>query len=300
MEETISKMSKNLANFCNNLQSTSQAFKQSLDRRPIPLDSASTTFMRSLNGRVSTLTADLNLMDSMSFATVSFEELLGHCDQLYQQNHSQLLHLHAHLQSFGYISSSDVIDDVEEEFMAQSNNSPEPDAKFLSSYHGNTSHRLEDDPLFDEPPSLQNLGLSEICLATLASEGDEKKDVLDTPPKLRSSEVHSQDTVGGEVNYGSNICGEALKMIFVSDDDYESLPSYMKSLAPWKDLLSAVAKMNSFLSKKGNSQQSNFFHPEELESMGLGQKGRSYLLLLVRMNRLVVEIKSGLITYRVL
>ncbi|KAK9733206.1 hypothetical protein RND81_04G051200 [Saponaria officinalis] len=153
---------------------------------------------------------------------------------------------------------------------------------------------------FDEPPSLQNLGLSEICLATLASEGDEKKDVLDTPPKLRSSEVHSQDTVGGEVNYGSNICGEALKMIFVSDDDYESLPSYMKSLAPWKDLLSAVAKMNSFLSKKGNSQQSNFFHPEELESMGLGQKGRSYLLLLVRMNRLVVEIKSGLITYRVL
>ncbi|KAL9242539.1 hypothetical protein vseg_016529 [Gypsophila vaccaria] len=303
MEENIRKMSKNLANFCNNLQSTSQAFKQSLDRRPIPLDSASTTFMRSLNGRVSSLSADLNLMESMSFATVSFEELLGHCNQLYQQNHSQLVQLHDRLRSLGYISSSDVTDDLEEDFMAERNYSPELDAKFLSSYRGTTTHRLEDDPLFDEPPSLENLGLSEICLATLASEGGDKN-VLDTPPKLRSSEVQPKDaplTVDtvGDVIYESNICGEASKKIVVSDDDYESLPSYMKSLAPWKDLQSAVEKMNSYLSKKGNSLQSNFFHPEELESMGLGPKGRSYLLLLVRMNRLVVETKSGLITYRV-
>ncbi|KAH9626960.1 hypothetical protein KSS87_005729 [Heliosperma pusillum] len=276
MEESIRKMSNNLANFCNNLESCSQAFKQSLDRRPIPLDSASTTFMRSLNDRVSSLTADLNLLDSMSFATVSFEELLGHCNQLYQHNHQQLLHLHSHLHSSAYISSSDVIDDLEEDVMAQSNFSPDPESNFLTSYHGSTSHRLEDDPLFDDPPSLQNLGLSEICMASLASQGDAKNDVLNTPLKLRTSEVLPQetsrlvDTVGGEVEYESKICGQASNLIVVSDNDYESLPSYMKSLAPWKDLQSAVEKMNSFLSKKGHSQEGNFFHPDELESMGLG------------------------------
>jgi len=37
MEETLNRMSKSLATFCNNLQSSSDALKQSLDRRPIPL-----------------------------------------------------------------------------------------------------------------------------------------------------------------------------------------------------------------------------------------------------------------------
>lgn len=68
----------------------------------IVTDSASSIFMQCLNRRVSTATADLDMLDSMSFGTVSFEELLGHCSELYKKNHSDLLQLQERLQSFGY------------------------------------------------------------------------------------------------------------------------------------------------------------------------------------------------------
>ncbi|XP_021721293.1 uncharacterized protein LOC110688843 [Chenopodium quinoa] len=309
MEESINNFNKNVAKFCNNLQSTSSAFKQSLDRRPIPLDSASTTFMQSLNRRVSALTGDLNLLESMSLGTVSFEELLGHCNEIYKLNHSHLLHLHSHLQSLAYISPSDGVDDLEEDFMAQSsscgNPDPEPESPFPALRYGSTNN-VDADSLLEGSPSFRNLGLSEISLATLASGGVRKSSVPDSPPKLHHRfKVQNQDnpsilnTVAEEERDEPKL-RETSNMILVSNEDYESLPSYMKSVAPWKDLQSAVEKMNSFLSKKGNMKQNTFFHPEELESMGLGTKGRSYVLLLVRMKRLNVETNNGLISYRVL
>lgn len=41
MEELISNFSKTLAPFCNHLQNTCDALKQSVDRRPIPLGARS-------------------------------------------------------------------------------------------------------------------------------------------------------------------------------------------------------------------------------------------------------------------
>ncbi|KAG4191380.1 hypothetical protein ERO13_A07G089166v2, partial [Gossypium hirsutum] len=84
-------------------QSSCDALKQSIDRRPIPLDSASSTFVQCLNRRVSTATADLNLLESMSLDTVSFEELLGHCYQIFNNNQTHLLHLKNHLKPLGYL-----------------------------------------------------------------------------------------------------------------------------------------------------------------------------------------------------
>nr|GMD83353.1 Angiomotin like [Ipomoea batatas] len=106
MEASIRKFSKTVAAFCNHLQTSSDALKQSVDRRPIPLDSASTTFVQCLNRRVSSASSDLNLLESMSFGTVSFEELLGHCNEVYKKNQNDLLFLQDHLRSLGYISSS--------------------------------------------------------------------------------------------------------------------------------------------------------------------------------------------------
>lgn len=143
--------------------------------------------------------------------------------------------------------------------------------------------------------------------------------MLDSPPKLYGLDSQNglsiRSTLGGNVTclpeilddkafLGEEGAGpeshEASKLISVSENDYEDLPSYMKALAPWKDIQSAVEKINSYLSKKANLKQINFFHPEELESMGLGPRGRSYLLLLVRMKRLSVETNDGLISYKVL
>ena len=65
-------------------------------------DSASSTFIQSLNRRVSIATDDLNLLDSMTFGTVSFEELLGHCNEVYKKNQSDLAELELRLKDFGY------------------------------------------------------------------------------------------------------------------------------------------------------------------------------------------------------
>ena len=131
MEEAIRNLCRSLSSFCNHIDSSCDALKQSLDRRPIPLglfyllsiqptilqlqpsniyiyiyilvtDSASSTFIQCLNRRVSKVTTDLNLLDSMTFGTVSFEELLGHCNEVYKKNQSDLSQLQDHLKGYGY------------------------------------------------------------------------------------------------------------------------------------------------------------------------------------------------------
>lgn len=103
MEELISNLSKSLGFFCNHVETSCDALKQSIQRRPIPLDSASSIFIQCLNRRVTKVTADVNLLESMSFGTVSFEELLGHCNEVYKSNQTHLLQLQDRLKSFGYL-----------------------------------------------------------------------------------------------------------------------------------------------------------------------------------------------------
>lgn len=183
MEEGIRSLTRSLASFCNHLESSCYALKQSLDRRPIPLgmlplpliswflsiishlkpfprciyslcffyfsefkfhqtvalqffpfffffsltsfnfssqteenmlwllllgvcvcviDSVSSSFIKCLNRRVSSASGDINVLDSMILDTVSFEELLGHCNEVYKKNQSDLSELQDRLKSLGY------------------------------------------------------------------------------------------------------------------------------------------------------------------------------------------------------
>ncbi|XP_022766889.1 uncharacterized protein LOC111311621 isoform X2 [Durio zibethinus] len=249
MEDLIANLSKSLGSFCNHLQSSCDALKQSIDRRPIPLDSASSTFVQCLNRRVSTATSDLNLLDSMSFGTVSFEELLGHCYQIFNKNQTDLLDLEDRLKPLGYFP---------------------PD------------HKTDDSDL---------------------SFGENMKYNGHKPIKIEGTYERATDTfelTKGEMEIDLNPIEVLRPVIQVSKDAYDSLPSYMTSLASWEDLLAAVEKINSSLSKKEKTKGYNYFHQDEIESLDLGPKGRAYLLLLVRMNHLVVETINGLISYRVL
>jgi hypothetical protein len=82
-------------------------------------------------------------------------------------------------------------------------------------------------------------------------------------------------------------------------EEYDSLPSFMKSLASWEDLLSAVQKFNSVLDSKKEINGSYYFRADEIPTLGLGHKEKAYTLLLTRMKRLVVETTDGVISYRV-
>ncbi|CAI9097517.1 OLC1v1033964C1 [Oldenlandia corymbosa var. corymbosa] len=251
--------------------------------------SASTTFVQCLNRKVSSASADLNLLESMSCDTVSFEELLGHCYQVYHDNQSHLLSLQQHLISnSAYVPTSvDTDEDQDEE-------ERDSDGYACISSSSLPSSGFPDDPLLDDSLNLNSLGLSDVSLATIASganggitvEGqyqfseklfpEIREDILDEPLPSKESKLR----------------------IDVSRVDYDSLPEQIKRLASWEELLAAVEKMNSSLAKR--SADADIFHQDEIPSLGLGDKARSHLLLLIKMNRMAVEPVGGAIYYRVL
>ncbi|KAI5425193.1 uncharacterized protein LOC127125483 [Lathyrus oleraceus] len=282
-KDQISNFCNELSSFCNNLQSSTNALKQSIDRRPIPLDSASSTFVQSLNSRVSTATSGLEVLESMS-STVSFQELLGHCNEMFKINQTEMLQLEDHLKTYhGYVPASDV--EEEDEVSDDKLDS-------LSSFYGSLSvadtgfKNYDDDALFDESMSLKQFGLSDACLASLALEDNVSSPELEKVPNL---EADSENLKAPEAPSPS------LKVL---KSEFECLPTYMKNLASWEELLVAVDKINSSLSKKTSG--CNFFGQDDIPSFDLGPKARSYLLLLVRMNHMVVELIDGLLSYRIL
>ncbi|KAL8152396.1 hypothetical protein V2J09_010156 [Rumex salicifolius] len=315
MEESISRLGQTLASFCNGVESSCQALNQSLDRRAIPLDSASATFIQSLNRRVSSLSGELNLLETMSFGTVSFEELLGHCNQVYKKNQADLDSLTDRLRFLGCHLSSLSDDDVDGGTLEL----PDP-------YQGSVLQELEDDTLFGDSTCLANLGLSEACLATIASKDDEKfyelESNLPVPLNCYENRLHPYEDqhLNSEHSLDETddvFDGDSSSMIKILEEDYQDLPSYMKSLVSWEtgykstkgnsscfesdnllDLQTVVDKINSSIQSNNNTSERGYFHADELASMGLGPKGRSYLLMLVRMKRLIVETKDGSIFYK--
>ncbi|XP_045795801.1 uncharacterized protein LOC123890276 [Trifolium pratense] len=289
-KDPISSFCNALESFCNHLQSSSNALKQSINRRPIPLDSASSTFVQCLNRRVSTATSDLEMLDSKSFGTVSFEELLGHCNELYKKNQTDIIQLEDRLKSYGYVPASD-IDEEDEVYDTQPQISDDK-LDSPSSFYGSLSvakssfKKFEEDALLDESLSLKQLGLSDACLATLASEDNVPSQGLE---KVLSLEADNENLKSPEAPSPT---------LIVLKSEFECLPAYIKVLASWEDLLVAVDKINSSLSKK--TSECNFFRQDDIPSFDLGPKARSYLLLLVRMNRMVVETIDGLLSYRIL
>lgn len=282
MEEPIGKLCTTLAKFCNHLQRSGAALKESVERRPIPLDSASTTFIQSVNRRVSAAGDDLNILESMSFATVSFEELLGHCNEVLKKNQNDISDLQDHLySSSSYIPPLDFDEEgVVEDFSLDD----------FSPGSGDELKRIddvEDDQLLDDSLSLKKFGISDI-LATIASQARGEAH--------NKFEVYKPDLEMEETIEETRQCEDSKLSLNVSREDYDSLPKHMKGLASWEDLQIAVEKMNCCLGSK--KTMAGTIQQDEIES--LGYKARSYLLLLIKMNRLRIETNEGGISYKVL
>ncbi|CAL9751383.1 unnamed protein product [Musa acuminata subsp. burmannicoides] len=318
METAISAFCQALAAFCHHVDTASKSLSDSIQRRPIPLDSAASAFLQSLDRRISCAGADLELLESMAFGTVSFEELLGHCNEVFKNHQRCIADLEDRMQSFGYVPGVELDDEVDEEIG--------DDPKFASPVNGylklpvdfgsvsvarSSRKRLEEDSLFEDSISLQNLGLSDACLATLASEGDGCLSITENfsggtmssydgimsgkviAAGFQEPDLNASDAFSDESSVARNVVKKVMK------DDYDGLPAFMKSLVSWEELQEAIVKINSFLSGKDRKKQSDAFNQDDLETMGLGRKGRSYLLLLLRMNQLVAETNEGSIYYRV-
>lgn len=72
----------------------------------------------------------------------------------------------------------------------------------------------------------------------------------------------------------------------------------MKTLATWEELQEAISKLNSYFGSD-KTQGNVALNQDDVGEIGLGRKGRSYLLILLRMNQLAMENIDGSIFYNI-
>ncbi|KAI4988552.1 hypothetical protein ZWY2020_030182 [Hordeum vulgare] len=138
---------------------------------------------------------------------------------------------------------------------------------------------------------------SSCCLAGAEVEDEVEEEGRDTG----ELEVPRNGGFGGS----SSVLRSARKRFDDDDDDdalndksvkgeCDKLPPYMKSLASWEELHDAVSKLNAYFA--GDKAQGRL-NQDDVGSIGLGRKGRSYLLILLRLNQLAMETIDGSIFY---
>nr|AQX44147.1 hypothetical protein [Apostasia odorata] len=294
MDSIISSFCKSLAAFCNHVESSSQELSESVQRKPIPLDSAASAFFRSLDRRISATASDLNLLQSIAFDTVSFEELLGYCNEVYKVNHKYISELKDRLRSFGCVPEIEMDDEENHELDEHSSFS------CTSTKTDKSLKRPVVDELFDDAPSLKSLGLSDVSVAPLAFEGSGSAASSNlSSQKLMSQNLLANGSTVDAVNSAAKVSKIRKAVIEVSENDYDQLPAFMKGLSSWEELQLAIEKINSYLCGNDGANASDALDNDVLEMLDLGRKARSYLLLLLRLNQLSAETIGGSILYRV-
>ncbi|KQK11085.1 uncharacterized protein LOC100824369 [Brachypodium distachyon] len=302
MEASISSLCGALSDVLAHADSSSRALSDALSRRPIPLESATSAFLQGLDRRVEAAGADLARLESMAFDTVSVEELLGHFREALGIVSRHADAVESRLTSFGYVAP-----EVEDE--AEDGNEGELEVPENGCFGGSSSvlrsgrERFDDDDaLFDDSMSLKNLGFSDACLATLSSQdndfsaspkiSDRKPESVDDAQEITEAEEFIPPEKETDGQDGDSSQG----MIRASKEQYEQLPPYMKTLASWEELHDAVSKLNSFFGG-AKSEESVALNQDDVGSIGLGRKGRSYLLILLRLNQLTMQTIEGSIFY---
>ncbi|KAE8786481.1 hypothetical protein D1007_39708 [Hordeum vulgare] len=304
MDALISAMCGSLSEVLTHADSHSRALSDALSRRAIPLESATNAFLQGLDRRVEAAGADLEHLESLAFGTVSVEELLGHCCEALNivSRHADAIEFR--LVSYGYVAP-EVEDEVEEEGGRDTGELEVPgngglggSSSVLRSARKRFDDDDDDDALFEDSMSLKNFGISDACLATLSSQDidfsaspkmpDRKPGSVDHQEILEKAEEPTPPQNETDEQDGQH------RMIRASKEEYDKLPPYMKSLASWEELHDAVSKLNAYFA--GDKAQGRL-NQDDVGSIGLGRKGRSYLLILLRLNQLAMETIDGSIFY---
>ncbi|BAH95795.1 hypothetical protein OsI_39175 [Oryza sativa Indica Group] len=287
MEAKISSLCTALSSVLNHADDSSRALSDALSRRPIHLESAARGFLQGLERRSEAAGADLSRLESMAFGTVSFEELLGHCGEALAMFSRHADAIESRLVAFGYVPpDEEASEDVEEDW----------DVEKLPGVAGNgcfggTSSVLrssremvdDDDALYPYVCGLS--GSTEILYRKPESVADVENKVNDAESMIPPKETNGQGN-------------DAQGAIKASKEEYEKLPPYMKTLATWEELQEAISKLNSYFSSD-KTQGNVALNQDDVGEIGLGRKGRSYLLILLRMNQLAMENIDGSIFYNI-
>ncbi|OEL25280.1 hypothetical protein BAE44_0013701, partial [Dichanthelium oligosanthes] len=148
--------------------------------------------------------------------------------------------------------------------------------------------------------SLKSLGFSDACLATLSSEatdyGETPKELYNPKSVDEGKKIMTEAELIGPQNERKDQGNSFKEMIRASKEDYEQLPPYMQSLASWEELQEGISKLNSYFGGD-KAQGSVALNQDYVGDIGLGRKGRAYLLMLLRLNQLTMEKVDGSTIY---
>uniref|UniRef100_A0A0D9Y1K8 Uncharacterized protein n=1 Tax=Leersia perrieri TaxID=77586 RepID=A0A0D9Y1K8_9ORYZ len=236
-------------------------------------ETAASAFLQGLERRVEAAGPDLSRLESMAFGTVSFEELLGHCGEALAICSRHADAVERRLVSYGYVppeveasKSEDLEGDGDEEKLLGSVLRSNATLATLSSQDDDLSGRAE--ILFRKPESV----------------ADVRKNMMEAEPALPPKETNCQ--------------GDAQGMIKTSKEEFEKLPPYLKTLASWEELQEAISELNSYFGSD-KAQGSLALNQDDVGAIVSGRKGRSFLLILLRLNQLTMENIDGSIFYNV-
>ncbi|KMZ56708.1 hypothetical protein ZOSMA_92G00730 [Zostera marina] len=276
MERQFSSFCKSLGSFLSHVESTTTSLTQSIQSPPIPIDSVTSSFLRTINSRASTVGESFERLESLTIGTVSSEELLGHCNEVYKMHEMHIRNLEEFLSGYGYVPPP----------------SPPPAKSFLYEENDEFQSELEDErtvaPVITgkNDSGEDNDQLFADNMTKFNSDGMHNNDIFNNSTNTLDTSVTVEDVSvshGSSTNYG----------IKISKGSYDGLASFMKTLASWEDLVEAVAKINSQLSKHIGQNGTISFTENDIEPLGYGSKGRTYILLLYKMKSLAMESVVG-------
>ncbi|KAG0521829.1 hypothetical protein BDA96_08G195200 [Sorghum bicolor] len=247
MDQSIMALCESLSSLVNHAESSSRELADAISQRPIHLDMARTSFLQKLEYRAEAAAADLQHIESIALGTVSFEELLGHWGEALNVYARHADALQSHLASFGYEPADAVAEEPEVDVEVEVEDGNVGKVEDLGDgclsvsrsvlRLGKRRFQHDSDAIFEE--SLKDLGLSDACLATLSSEGANygvsQKKLCKNPESTDYGEKIMNEAEIMTPQNERNDQGNSFKeMIKASKDEYEQLPSYMKSLASWE------------------------------------------------------------------
>ncbi|KAF9589874.1 hypothetical protein IFM89_029114 [Coptis chinensis] len=94
------------------------------------------------------------MIESMAIGTVSFEELLGHCNELYKKNETNLFEIEDRFMDFGYVPEVEIEDEEEDVGLKTPTGvdsklfSSTKDGLDFSCGRGSIMKRLEENPMY--------------------------------------------------------------------------------------------------------------------------------------------------------
>lgn len=100
---SISAFCTQLRGCCEHVDASCATLRSAVDQRPSSLPSSNLpSLLTTLINRVSSASQEVGNLESRTIDTISFQELLGHCMEIYKQNETSICMMEDRLKEFGY------------------------------------------------------------------------------------------------------------------------------------------------------------------------------------------------------